>query len=76
MRLLRRIGRESAAKRGREVVSAAGGEVHAVDNVTKLRRFVLMGCEGGSFYAGEQKMTADNAAAARALIDAGRGLEV
>lgn len=39
----------------------AGGFVFALDKWAKLDRWLILGCEGGSYYASERKMTLDNA---------------
>jgi 60 kDa SS-A/Ro ribonucleoprotein len=45
------------------VPNSAGGFAWAVDDWTRLRRFLILGSEGGSFYAGEWKLTRENATA-------------
>lgn len=40
----------------------AGGYVFQADDWTRLDRFLILGSEGGTFYASEQKITVDNAA--------------
>ncbi|TGD99099.1 TROVE domain-containing protein [Methylobacterium nonmethylotrophicum] len=47
----------------RTVPNAAGGHAFPVDDWTRLARFLVLGSEGGSFYAGERALTRDNAAA-------------
>src|ERR1700676_4977541 len=44
-----------------QVANSAGGFSFAVDNWTRLNRFLVLGSEGGSYYAGEHKMTVENA---------------
>jgi 60 kDa SS-A/Ro ribonucleoprotein len=44
-----------------QVMNNAGGYVFALDAWAQLDRFLILGTEGGSYYATEQKMTADNA---------------
>jgi 60 kDa SS-A/Ro ribonucleoprotein len=39
----------------------AGGFVFVLDKWAKLDRWLILGCEGGSYYATERKMTRDNA---------------
>ncbi len=34
-----------------QVKNDAGGYVYAVDNFTRLHRFLILGSEGGSYYA-------------------------
>ena len=43
--------------------NSAGGFSWAVDDWTRLRRFLVLGSEGGSYYASESKLTRQNAAA-------------
>src|SRR5262249_41587541 len=45
------------------VPNSAGGASFAVDDWTRLERFLILGSEGGSYYAGEQKLTRENAEA-------------
>lgn len=52
-----------------EVQNSAGGYVFAVDAWTQLDRFLILGSEGGTYYASEQKLTVDNAKAVGKLID-------
>ncbi len=40
----------------------AGGYAFVLDGWARLQRFLILGSEGGSYYVGEQKLTADNAA--------------
>ena len=48
--------------------NSAGGFAWAVDDWTRLRRFLILGSEGGSYYAREQELTRGNAVAvARAI---------
>lgn len=44
-----------------QVPNSAGGFSFAVDKWTHLNRFLILGSEGGSYYATEQKLTQDNA---------------
>jgi hypothetical protein len=41
--------------------NSAGGFVWAVDEWTRPRRFLILGSEGGSYYAGEWNLTRENA---------------
>src|SRR5918994_7457536 len=41
--------------------NSAGGFAWAVDNWTRLRRFLVLGSEGGSYYADEWTLTRENA---------------
>jgi 60 kDa SS-A/Ro ribonucleoprotein len=49
---------------GRNMVkNSAGGYAFGVDDWTRLDRFLILGSEGGSYYATEQKLTVENAQA-------------
>lgn len=41
--------------------NSAGGYSFVVDDWTRLDRFLILGCPGGSYYASEQKLTRENA---------------
>lgn len=43
-----------------QVKNSAGGFVFAVDNWTRLERFLILGSEGGSYYASERELTKQN----------------
>jgi 60 kDa SS-A/Ro ribonucleoprotein len=47
----------------KQVPNSAGGFAWAVDEWTRLRRFLVLGSEGGSYYADEWSLTRENAAA-------------
>src|SRR6059036_1267000 len=44
-----------------EVANSAGGHAWAVDVWTRLRRFLVLGSEGGSYYVAEWTLTRENA---------------
>src|SRR4029078_1057075 len=46
-----------------QTVNSEGAFVWQVDRWTRLRRFLILGSEGGSFYAGERDLTRENTAA-------------
>lgn len=51
-----------------QVANSAGGHSYPVDDWARLRRFLVLGSEGGSYYAGERALTRENAqAVARCL---------
>ena len=52
------------------VPNSAGGHAYPVDDMTRLRRFLILGSEGGSYYASERKLTLENAAAVKRCITA------
>jgi 60 kDa SS-A/Ro ribonucleoprotein len=43
------------------VPNSAGGYAFALDDFSRLDRFLILGSEGGSYYAGERALTRDNA---------------
>lgn len=51
-----------------QVPNSAGGYAFAVDEWTQLDRFLILGTERGSYYATEQKLTAENASNALKCI--------
>ena len=56
---------------GREdemIENAAGGYVFEVDVWNRLERFLIIGTEGGTYYATEKKTTLDNVVATQTLI--------
>ena len=44
-----------------QVRNAAGGFTFAVDDMARLRRFLVLGSEGGTYYTSEKELTRDNA---------------
>ncbi|MBI5833683.1 MAG: TROVE domain-containing protein [Armatimonadetes bacterium] len=52
------------------VANDAGGYVFAVSDWTRLRRFLILGSEGGTYYAGERVVTIDNAKAVERCLAA------
>ena len=56
-----------------QVPNSAGGFAWSVDDWTRLRRFLILGSEGGSYYASERELTRKNAQAVeRCLAEDGR----
>src|SRR5215218_2428974 len=45
-----------------------GGVAFAVDNWTRLARFLVLGSDGGTFYVGAHELTADNARVVAACL--------
>ena len=52
-----------------QVPNSAGGYAFAVDEWTRLRRFLILGSEGGSYYATQRALTAENAGAVLRCLD-------
>lgn len=50
-----------------QIVNDAGGYNFAVDDRTRLDRFLILGTEGGTYYAGERELTRENAAVVERL---------
>ena len=55
-----RVTPQSEALPG-QVQNSAGGHAFPVDDWTRLRRFLILGSEGGTYYVGAKKLTVDNA---------------
>jgi 60 kDa SS-A/Ro ribonucleoprotein len=53
-----------------QVPNSAGGFAWAVDDWARLRRFLILGSEGGSYYTGEWKLTRENAVAVERCLAA------
>jgi 60 kDa SS-A/Ro ribonucleoprotein len=53
-----------------QIENLAGGFVYAVDDWVRLDRFLILGAEGGTYYAGERKLTLENAAVVGRCADA------
>jgi 60 kDa SS-A/Ro ribonucleoprotein len=52
--------------------NSAGGYSYPVDDWARLRRFLILGSEGGSYYAGERALSRENAlAVARCIAEDG-----
>lgn len=52
------------------VPNSAGGFAFPVDDWVRLDRFLILGSEGGSYYAGERRLTRENARAVERCIRA------
>jgi 60 kDa SS-A/Ro ribonucleoprotein len=53
-----------------QIPNSAGGHAYAVDDWTRLHRFLVLGSEGGTYYIGERKLTVENADAVLRCIAA------
>lgn len=67
---------QSLPSKSNQVVNSAGGYVFQVDDMTRLRRFLCLGTESGSYYVSEAKLTLENALCIKRLLETGRGEEV
>lgn len=57
----RRTSQRQAIPGSQQVKNSAGGFAWEVDKWDRLMRFLILGSEGGSYYATEQKLTTENA---------------
>ena len=62
--------REPLTDRPEQVANSASGYVWAVDNWTRLERFLILGSEGGTYYIVERALTIENAIAVREALRA------
>ena len=58
-----------------QIENSDGAYVFEVDEQMKLNRFLILGSEGGSYYANAQKLTLENAKTIQAMIEV-NGVEV
>jgi 60 kDa SS-A/Ro ribonucleoprotein len=54
----------------RQVQNSAGGYTFVLDDWGRLQRFLILGGEGGTYYASEKKLARENAACVERLIQA------
>src|SRR5690349_3443631 len=52
---------QSRAAAPEQIPNVAGGYTFAVDDWARLRRFLTLGTDGGTFYASDRDVTYDNA---------------
>jgi 60 kDa SS-A/Ro ribonucleoprotein len=74
-KIVRHVGTRSTAQRhpipGREAdmtQNYAGAYAFKADKWTRLNRFLILGSEGGTYYAGERQVTLDNIEAVRSCV--------
>ena len=58
-----------------QVVNHAGGYVFECDDITLLRRFLVLGSEGGSYYASERDHTIESTVGLIRMVNDERGEE-
>ena len=66
----RRVAQRVPLPGSTQIPNSAGGFAWAVDDWARLRRFLVLGSEGGSYYAGEWKLTRENALAVEGCLTA------
>lgn len=61
-----------------QVLNSAGGYSYPVDKWVRLRRFLILGSEGGSYYIGERQLTRENATSLLECVreDPGRTIQM
>lgn len=52
-----------------EIQTSEGGIAHAADNWTRLRRFLILGTQGGNFYTPQQDLTIENVGVVTACLN-------
>ena len=57
------------------VKNNAGGYAFVLSPMDQLRRFLILGSEGNTYYVSEQKMTADNTKNIRAVLNSSQGVD-
>jgi len=57
------------------VPNSAGGYSYQVSDIQRLRRFLCLGSEGGTYYVGEKQLGKENAGAILRLISSGKGVD-
>ena len=66
----RKKTRQTEPMNEHQVLNSAGGYSFAVDCWTRLDRFLILGTEGGSYYARQRELTIDSAKSVQACIAA------
>jgi 60 kDa SS-A/Ro ribonucleoprotein len=56
-----------------QIANSAGGYSYGIDKWSSLRRFLILGTEGGTYYINERKLTTDGLRAVEACIDEDHG---
>ncbi|XP_077870250.1 RNA-binding protein RO60-like [Saccoglossus kowalevskii] len=67
---------QSEPMREDQVINNAGGYVWEVSDINRLRRFMCLGSEGGTYYVGEKELGLENAQCIRRMIMNGEGEKV
>jgi 60 kDa SS-A/Ro ribonucleoprotein len=66
----KRVTPQSESAREDQVQNSAGGFTFKVDDWQRMTRFLILGAEGGSYYAEERKLVRENAQAVEACLKA------
>ncbi|KAL6738149.1 hypothetical protein Aduo_011728 [Ancylostoma duodenale] len=67
------LPRQMMKTRPDEVRNTAGGYVFPVSDETRIRRFIIFGTSGGTYYSSEKELTMDNVKAMIDIIEKSRG---
>lgn len=59
--IVTRFTRQRKPANGRQVPNSAGGYTFTIDDRTRLRRFLTLGVDGGTYYASPRDLALDNA---------------
>lgn len=65
----KKVTPQSEQAREDQVKNSAGGFVFKLSNWDRLDRFLVLGNEGGTYYAGERKLTKENASCIEACLN-------
>ena len=61
---------------GTMIPNSAGGYTWQVNDMDRLRRFLCLGSEGGTYYIGEKELGIENAQCINKMVKEGKGAEV
>ena len=61
---------------GTMIPNSAGGYTWQVNDMDRLRRFLCLGSEGGTYYIGEKQLGIENAQCINKMVKGGKGEEV
>ena len=61
---------------GTMIPNSAGGYTWQVNDMDRLRRFLCLGSEGGTYYIGEKQLGIENAQCINKMVKDGKGEEV
>ena len=59
---------QGAPARADQVQNSAGGFTFALDPWKRLERFLILGCDGGTYYASERQLVVENAKSVDAVL--------
>lgn len=71
--LVKQTGTPQSEPLAGQIANSAGGYSYGIDKWQSLRRFLILGTEGGTYYINERKLTTKNLTAVEACIDEDHG---